>query len=120
MTHLGATFKINGPDTHLRIIVSASDPISSEVVVCNVTDFDHDPECACVIEPGEHPMIVKRSVIALRRLKLLNKEAIVAAMQNGSIVQYQDFSAELVARIREAILRSRDVAPKFKRRIIGG
>jgi hypothetical protein len=119
MIRLGASFQLCGVGNHLRIIISEPDAVGS-ILICNVTDEANDLDCLCVIHPGEHPKITKRSVIALRKLCLLTVDALLAAEGKRQIVFFEDFSAELVLRIQQAIASSPDVAPKFKRCIPSG
>jgi hypothetical protein len=116
MIHKGASFILCGSGNHLRAIVSEPNA-DGEVLVCNITDYDNDPDCRCVITPGEHARISKLSVIALRRLLILSVDGILLGHKNGQLVFCEDFSAELIVRMCAVILESPDVAPKFKRKL---
>lgn len=109
----GAAFDLRGHGYHLRIVIS--DPNKQGIVlVCNVTDLTHVPDCGCRIEPGEHDRITKPSGIDLRHLLELSVEGIERGVADGHLVPRNNFAPHLVERIVRAILSSRDVAPKFK------
>lgn len=113
MTHVGASFDLVGDGNHLRIIVSKENPKTGCVLVCNITDENHYPDCPCKFAAGEHPQINKPTTIELRRLETLRVREFPIALKRGMIVFREDFSPELVKRITDAILGSK-AAEKFK------
>jgi hypothetical protein len=112
MTHIGAAFDLCGVGNHLRIIISK--PKAGCVLVCNLTDTIHDPDCLCQFEAGEHERITKPSVIEMRKLAALPVDQFQNALDNNSIVFREDFSTELVQKIVSAILQTKSVPEKFK------
>jgi hypothetical protein len=112
MTHIGATFDLRGEGNHLRIIISK--PKAGSVLVCNLTDTIHDPDCLCHFETGEHIRIIKPSIIEMRKLIALPVDQFPNALGNNDIVFREDFSAELVQKIVNAILQTKSVPEKFK------
>jgi hypothetical protein len=115
MSHVGATFDLCGEGNHLRIIISKKNDLTGCVLVCNLTDYEHDPDCLCKIKAGEHPRVTKPSVIEMRKLIELPIEGFVSALKSNSIVFREDFSPALVQRIITAVLETKSVPPKFKR-----
>jgi hypothetical protein len=112
MTHIGATFDLRGDGNHLRIIISK--PKAGAVLVCNLTDTVHDPDCLCHFETGEHVRIIKSSIIEMRKLVALPLDQFQNALDNSDIVFREDFSAVLVQKIVSAILQTKSVSEKFK------
>jgi hypothetical protein len=113
MTHIGATFVLCGDGNHLRIIISKPNK-NGLVLVCNLTDTVHDPDCLCQFEAGDHVRIIKPSVIEMRKLIPLPVDQFQVALENKNIVFREDFPAGLVQKITNAILQTKSVPEKFK------
>ena len=114
MTHIGSTFVLAGEGHHLRVVISKKNESDGLVLVCNLTDRDHDPDCLCKFEAGEHKRITKPSVVEMRKLIALPVDKFPEAVRRGHIVLREDFPVELVERIVTAVLKTKSVRPKFK------
>jgi hypothetical protein len=100
---------------HLLIICSDSLPDGS-VVAFNFTSQRWDSDQTCVIKVGEHPYLVRDSVIAYKFGRSLTPRQI-AQLQLLAPKEYGPVSPELLLRIQEGALKS-DQTPEYIKKIM--
>jgi hypothetical protein len=66
-------------------------------------------------EEVEHPFITERSFIRYQKLRWETAEDLRSGLRDGSIVQMQDLSEEVVERICQGVENSPFAAEKYKR-----
>lgn len=94
---VGETYIFNN---HLHVIITdPQDDVSQAVAVVNVTGHHPNKDQTCVIEVGDHPWIIKKSVVAYKFafiLRLAEQEDFVRQS-----TKQRDVSPELLAKIQE-------------------
>jgi len=100
---------------HLLIICSGPLPDGS-VVAFNLTSRDWDSDQTCVVKVGEHPYVVRDSVIAYRYGELLTPRHI-ARLQLLAPKEYGPISPQLLLRIQEGAIKS-DQTPGYLKKIM--
>lgn len=102
---LGETYHSTG---HLWVVASLPDADGAVVMLSLTT---HRPRCDenCVIEPGEHPFVIRKTVIAYE--KALVFDAATQARAERLCHRHPPVSAELLARIQQGACAS-DLTPQ--------
>jgi len=106
----GDTIVIPLPDTsydsHLWMVIS--DPSQGdECVIVNFTSWRADKDQACVVEPGEHPYVSRRTCVNYRDAKRCKTGDLDKLIASRNLKNSAPLSAELLARIRNAVAESR-------------
>ena len=112
---LGDTFINLNPDSpeHLWVVASLPTPDGS-LVIFNLTSHRSGCDETCVVEPGEHPFVKHRSVVAYARGQSLPAQA-VKYMQARKLYQpHQPVSAALLDRIQRGALASEFTPQKLQ------
>src|SRR5436309_3396470 len=113
----GTTVKLarEGFTSHLWIVVSDPHPEQNLVLAFNLTDEKHYPSSACILLPGEHEFIEKRSAVRYFSPKLWEAEQLKARIQDGTFREYAKSSEALLAKIVRGAYFSEDLEPHFLR-----
>lgn len=106
----GDTFIIPLPgtsyDSHLWMVIS--DPgQGNECVLVNFTSWRADKDQACVVEPGEHPYVSRKTCVNFRDAKKCRIRDLDRLIASGSMKNSARLSAELLSKIRKAVPDSR-------------
>lgn len=103
----GDTFYNLNPGSlrHLWVVVSRPAP-TGEVVIFNFTTWHAGDDESCVIEPGDHPAVRHRTVIAYRRGRLLSEKTLAELKRISCYSAGVPVSPELLARIHRGALAS--------------
>jgi hypothetical protein len=106
----GETIIIPLPDTsydsHLWMVLS--DPTQGdECVLVNFTSWRADKDQACIVEPGEHPYVSRRTCVNFRDAKRCKTAALDELVASKNLRRSAPLSPELLARIRNAVSQSR-------------
>ncbi len=86
------------------------------MVAFNLTSRDWDSDQTCVIRVGEHPYVVRDSVIAYRFGELLTPHHI-ARLQLLAPKEHGPVSPQLLLRIQEGAIKS-DQTPAYLKKIM--
>ncbi len=106
----GDTFIIPLPETsydsHLWMLIS--DPSQGdECVIVNFTSWRADKDQACVVEPGEHPYVSKRTCVNFKDAKRCKTGDLDKLVASKNLKNAAPLSVELLAKIRSAVSESR-------------
>ena len=96
---IGDTFLIRNPKnetTHLYIIVAQS---QEESLLFNVTSFNLNKDTTCILNAGEHPFIIKESVINYDDAILVVTKNILDLLNKNIISSHKKATGSLVAKI---------------------
>lgn len=107
-------FTIPTINDHLHIVISDPDKFPNEVICFNLTTWkgDHcDP--ACIIEPGEHTWVRRRSYVYYENPRLLDAEAIKAIETSSRVNKLPAVSDELFTRILEGAEETTRLSVEF-------
>jgi hypothetical protein len=98
-----------------HLLILCSDPLADgRVVSFNLTTKDWDSELTCVVQVGEHPYVIRESVIAYRFGELLEPNQI----ERLRILAPQDYgpvSQKLLLRIQQGAVTSKETPGYLKK-----
>jgi hypothetical protein len=93
-------------DSHLWILIS--DPSQGdECVIVNFTSWRQDKDQACIVEPGEHPYVQKRTCVNYKDAKRLKTSDLERLIASRHLKCSDPVPAKLLQKIRDAIPESR-------------
>lgn len=101
----GDTFKRAG-GMHLWVVVSDPDKNPDQVAVVNMTDADHNRDHSCVLSPGEHPYVIKKTCMFYQRCKTITKKDFDVQLSCGAIKLYDPVDSVILQRIRDGAMIS--------------
>jgi hypothetical protein len=112
MPAIGTSFQPIGFDEHLWVVISEEND-DGEVLCVNITDAKHYPESTCHLGSGDHPFIIKPSVVVYKSkgVRLWPAKAIDNCFKSGSYRKHQDFKREIIERIINGAFKSDDMPP---------
>jgi hypothetical protein len=113
MTTLGTgdTLQVTDPgvsyDAHLWIVLSKPELDEKHVLIANLTSWRSDKDQACVLGPGDHPYIRKKTCVNYADSRIVAAETIARLIQSGHVEKGTPVSLQLLERIREGAMLSR-------------
>jgi hypothetical protein len=103
----GDVFRFLGiAEIHAWTIISDPARDAQKVPMVNFTTWDPALDQACIIEPGEHPFIVGRSLVNFARSKVVTDLQLEALRAKARLQFLDPLSAAVLAKIRECAMRS--------------
>ena len=111
----GDTFYIRNRsvDAHLWVVISDLEKNAGQVLIVSMTTYKSYKEDVCLLDAGDHPRISHKSCIAYNEARLIALERLTALMDGRSLSVQDPVSAELLARIRDGVSRSRHIKPQY-------
>lgn len=110
----------SGPCRHLHIV--CNDPVyyarknTDCVLLVNISTVDppipFDP--TCLINPGEHPFVIKQSYVYYRKADIFGATRVAQNIALGEFSVHQDISEALQIRILAGFFASDDVKPLIR------
>lgn len=92
-------FKDTPTTEHLWMIVTNTSHPSGKVVIVNFTGWrDYHCQC-CVVMPGDHPFVVKKTSVYYDDARVVSVANLTAAMAGPAIKHHTPLSPELLTRI---------------------
>ena len=85
------------------------------IIVFNMTTYKPNCDESCVIEPGEHRYITRKSIIAYQYGRLLGPTATDALEKQGVYKQHDPISVELLLKIRQGAVASKQTPENLKK-----
>ena len=116
MPAIGTCFQLlindEAEQNHFWVVVS--EPIDGQVLIVNLTGREKCPDSPCHFAIGEHPAIIKPSVIYYYKARTHDAAIMDAQLGGGRYFRVlAPFSADLVNRIREGARNAEDLTLKF-------
>lgn len=110
---LGTAFFVKGNSRlgvgrHLFFILSNPDG-DNKVVMANVSTTPCPSGETCLVMPGDYNKVSEKSFLRFDKIKLIDRDKLLALLQNGDLQKTASPSADLIARLQGAILGSRSV-----------
>jgi hypothetical protein len=93
-------------DKHLWIVLSEPSLNAAKVVVANLTSLEPYKEQLCIVEPGEHVYVTKRSCVYYRFAHCLRLEYLEEREVRKEIERLAPLSPALLARVRNGASQS--------------
>ena len=92
--------------SHLWVVTSDVEQDSEQVVIANLTSRQFDIDTSCVLTDGDHPFIVRDTVIAYDRAQCVSLQVLENLLHIRQIHLHESFSAHILCRIRTGLMRS--------------
>ncbi len=86
-------------EPHLHVIISDPTKNPDAIVTANFTSWRADKDQSCVVGPGEHPWLTKRSCIDYRRDRLITSEEYRTLTESRLVIPQEPVGASLLQRI---------------------
>lgn len=101
MASIGDTFLLANSNINSHLIVLISDPSQDQtrVVTGNFTSWRADKDQSCIIVPGEHRFVTRRSCVHYAEDRLITIEQYERFLETGAIVPHDRVNADLLRRI---------------------
>jgi len=107
----GYTFKFHGSrDDHLWVVIS--DPLidaDQAVVIVSFTSYREDKDQTCILQPGEHPFIRKRTIVYYEDAREVPNAHLEGLAATGMLVRQDDVAPQLLAKIRQGAAESKRI-----------
>ena len=120
----GASLLIpSGPENKKHLFALMLDPIQIDgygsklcVLLACVTSVTAgvQVEDACLLEPGDHPFVDHDSYVDYRFTRLESVEHLQGRVREGTFIEKEPCSPELITRIIQGALKSRRISREFK------
>jgi hypothetical protein len=94
-------------DEHLWMVISDPEIDPQRVLMVNFSSWKPYHDQACIVEPGEHPFVIRRSCVNYPEARLTTSEVLERLIAVNQLFPRQSLSAELLARIRRCARTSR-------------
>jgi hypothetical protein len=92
---------------HVWMVISDPARDSQRVLIVNFTTWEPHLDQACIIDAGEHPFVVGRTVVNFARARIVTDAALEQVRTVGRLQLLQDaLSPVLLAKIRDAAMIS--------------
>lgn len=88
-------------DHHLWIVISKTDAAQDTVVIVNLTSYRDDKDLTCVITPGEHPRVSRKSLVMYSGARLAPRDKLNEGLRVGIILPQSQITENLLDRIIE-------------------
>lgn len=119
MVFIGATYWIrnSSDEPHLYFVITEPDE-GNKVLLVNMTDIDNISDRSCVLTPGDHKTITKKSVVHYGD-PIYTKPAILeqAVRHSRKLQVGPNIGDKLIKRIQKGALKSEHLAPQFRPKI---
>ncbi len=116
MSLIGAAFLIptDSPSSHHLFFVVCNNETHCLLVSLSTVREDRPCDRSCIIEPGEHPFVKKKSFVNYIRVKEELLSDILAWSANKSHIRKPDASEKLVSKIKKGGAKSKALPKKYK------
>lgn len=100
-------------DTHLWVILSDTIKDPQRVVMVSITTFESYKEATCLLDSGDHPRIIHKSCVYYQETRMTTLKQLDQLRDGGALSVQPPVSAEILARIRDGVSRSRTIKAKY-------
>ena len=100
-------------DIHLWVVISDPERDPVRVIMVSVTTFEDHKEDVCPVNAGDHSRVIHRSCVAYNEARMTTLDRLIALRDGNHLSIQPPVSAELLARIREGVNRSRTIKYKY-------
>jgi hypothetical protein len=91
-------------DYHLNVVITP--PSAGEVITVSITTLRKRSEKLVIVRPGEHPFVIRDSVVAYIYSRIRKVADIESAIEADNAKPRNAVTPELLARIRKGFLES--------------
>jgi hypothetical protein len=86
---------------HLWVIISDPEQDSDQVLIVSRTEFHPKKDTACILVPGDHPFIHKRTCVAYDLANAPSLDDLIRASDNGDLIPNDPMRPDVLERIRK-------------------
>jgi hypothetical protein len=101
---------VNIADIHVWMIISDPNRDPTKLLMVSFTTWQPHLDHACIIEAGEHPFVVHRTVVDYSRAKVVTNAQLESLRRAGRLQLLDPLTAALLARIRQSAMLSKTIA----------
>ena len=108
---------------HLWIVLTEASSATDKAVIVNVTTLREGSDTTAILKSGDHPFIVKPSVIYFHGALIVDLAMIEEGFSAHVCTPQPPCSPDLIARIQRGLLESEftpDRVARFYRRVVAG
>ncbi|MFZ1813803.1 MAG: hypothetical protein WBO55_03000 [Rhizobiaceae bacterium] len=105
----------NPNQKHLFVVCTDPDNAGNVLIVSISSWKSHLCDATCKLENGCHPFIAQESYVLYRKSRVEPASAIEKGIRTGTLVQKDDFGAELVGRMLSGVLASKQTPWKISK-----
>lgn len=121
MPQTGQTYRLKdllGRDAHLFMVISDTVNFPDEVIIVKMIGCKEGQEYdeSCVLRPGDHPQIYKKSIIEYNSFDIYTQEEIARFQE--LIRLYDDLHPEVLAEVRRGAKESRHATRRLRDTLI--
>jgi len=103
--NLGDTFRDEGDNPHLRMVIAGPTP-NGLAAIANFSSWFDGCDDACVVHQGDHPYLAHDSFVVYQKARLLPVSDIQRLLDTGYCTPHRHLSNELLKRIRDGAILS--------------
>jgi hypothetical protein len=97
---------------HLNVVLAVTK--DGSVVHCHFTTRHRRSDPTCIIQPGEHPFIVRETAVRYDQAQICEAGPALEALERSIERKFEPLSAELLTRVRKGALDSPQTPDKIK------
>jgi hypothetical protein len=101
-------------DQHLYIVISSVEQNPQEVLFVNISSHSMHKDQSCIIDPGEHPFVTKKSCIMYEYARAMPLAALQQMEADGVIRLHQNASAPLLMKILDGAIKTKQLRLKYR------
>ena len=97
-------------DDHLWVVIS--DPLldaAQPVVIVSLTSYRDDKDQTCILQPGEHPFIVKPTLVYYEDAREIPNAHLEGLANEGKLVRQDNVTPQLLGKIRKGAAESKRI-----------
>jgi len=114
----GDTFLLRNRSLSDHLWVVLSDPlqdVNTPMVVVSLTSYHEGDDASCIIEPGEHPFIRRRTTALYQEAIPASNDGLHTKADHGELILQGRMRSDVLDRIRRAVMKSQYVARQCKK-----
>lgn len=113
----GDTFLVAQPYNHLYVVCSNTAADQSRVVLVSFTTFKPKEETCCMVQPGEHAFVKRRTCVRYKDARIATVSDLLVLVDKQLMQKRDPVSADLLDRIRKGAAQS-DYLPEECRKVL--
>jgi hypothetical protein len=98
---------------HLWVIISDPEQDPDEVLIVSLTEYHPKKDTACILGPGDHPFIHKKTCVAYNLANAPSLDELVQARDSGDLVPNDPMRPDVLERIRKQSSLSTKMDPAY-------
>jgi hypothetical protein len=96
---------------HLWVIILDPEQDADEVLIVSLTEYHPKKDTACILGPGDHPFIHKKTCVAYNLANAPSLDELIRARDQGDLVPHEPMRPDILERIRKQSSLSKKMDP---------